>query len=350
MQRLPRQIGSLQTAELPCLNCPAWGESQVEHYSLAMSAILALVPIRAGVLPSGGAEVVAEAQGRALLVGEGAREAAAALAGIATELRAWETPGFAPGTWAQQLAPVLIDEAVVLLPASPDGRDLAPRVAAALDRTLLAGAMEIRPDRVSTIRYGGRVLAEHLVTAQVVITLQPGVRGVIHPHGPVPEVEFITPAEPADTLADVEILELLPPDVSTMDLSEAPRILGGGAGLDSAERFDQLAQVAALLEASAGATRVITDRGWIGHTRQIGTTGVVVDPRLYIAFGVSGAVQHTAGLGQPDHIISINLDEHCPMMDLADLALVTDANETLQILQQRLLHPQDAQKASQADV
>ena len=78
-----------------------------------------------------------------------------------------------------------------------------------------------------------------------------------------------------------------------------------------------------------GATRVVTDRGWVGHERQIGTTGVVVDPRLYVAFGISGAVQHTSGLGQPDHIISVNTDAHCPMMQLADLAIVADANAVL---------------------
>ena len=119
---------------------------------------------------------------------------------------------------------------------------------------------------------------------------------------------------------------LVGPDVSTMDLSEAPRILGGGAGLDSAERFAQLGDVAAALDASMGATRVITDRGWIEHSRQIGTTGVVVDPQLYLAFGISGAVQHTAGLGDPSHIISVNTDRYCPMMELADLAVVADAN------------------------
>ena len=85
-----------------------------------------------------------------------------------------------------------------------------------------------------------------------------------------------------------------------------------------------------------GATRVITDRGWVGHERQIGTTGVVVDPSLYIAFGISGAVQHTSGLGQPDHIISVNTDPHCPMMQLADLAIVSDANEVVAALIEKL--------------
>jgi electron transfer flavoprotein alpha subunit len=74
----------------------------------------------------------------------------------------------------------------------------------------------------------------------------------------------------------------------------------------------------------------------VGHSRQIGTTGVVVDPDLYIAFGVSGAVQHTSGLGQPDHVISVNTDPHCPMMQMSDLAIVCDANAVVAELEQRL--------------
>jgi electron transfer flavoprotein alpha subunit len=131
----------------------------------------------------------------------------------------------------------------------------------------------------------------------------------------------------------------LPPDPATVDLAEAPRIVGGGAGLDGQERMDQLAAVGAAIGASMGATRVITDRGWVPHQRQIGTTGVVVNPELYVAFGVSGAVQHTSGLGAPDHIISVNTDGHCPMMQLADLAIVADANATLDHLTRLLADP-----------
>jgi electron transfer flavoprotein alpha subunit len=81
---------------------------------------------------------------------------------------------------------------------------------------------------------------------------------------------------------------------------------------------------------------VITDRGWVPHSRQIGTTGVVVAPRVYVAFGVSGAVQHTSGLGQPEVIVSVNTDPSCPMMQLADVPIVADANATLDELAQRL--------------
>ena len=121
-----------------------------------------------------------------------------------------------------------------------------------------------------------------------------------------------------------------------MDLSEAPRIVSGGAGLDSDQRFRQLQSVSTALDASMGVTRVITDRGWAEHERQIGTTGVIVQPDLYISFGVSGAVQHTSGLGQPEHIISVNTDAHCPMMQMSDLAIVADANAVLDELAQLL--------------
>ena len=145
-------------------------------------------------------------------------------------------------------------------------------------------------------------------------------------------METIEPTPVDGAGPDAVVVEVLPPDVTTMDLAEARRILGGGAGLDSAERFDRLTEVATALGASMGATRVVTDRGWVPHSRQIGTTGVVVDPDLYLAFGISGAVQHTAGLGDPAHVISVNTDPHCPMMAMADLAVVADANATVDAL------------------
>ena len=95
-------------------------------------------------------------------------------------------------------------------------------------------------------------------------------------------------------------------------------------------------RVAESLGASTGGTRVVTDWGWLPVSRQIGTTGVTVAPELYLAFGISGAVQHTAGLGNPAHVISVNLDASCPMMAMADLAVVADAPATLAALADRL--------------
>jgi electron transfer flavoprotein alpha subunit len=300
--------------------------------------VLALIPVRDATLPAGAAEAAAECAGNVLLVGSGTRVAASALPAarvIATNghstVRCLELGEFQPARWAAALAPLLASEPIVVLPAAPDGRDLAPRVAATLGRTLLAGAVQASAGRVVLARGGG--LAMHTLTppSTFVATLQIGVRGVdpADSTDPAAIVELDAPAAGAGAHLDARVVEVIGPDPATIDLAEAGRIVGGGAGLTSAEQFDRLAAVGAAIGASVGATRVITDRGWVPHERQIGTTGVVVDPQLYLAFGVSGAVQHTSGLGHPDHIISVNTDAHCPMMQLADLAVVADANEVL---------------------
>ena len=295
--------------------------------------MLAVIPVRDGVLPSGGAEAVAECDGRALVVGSAPR--VDELVGVARDVRLLELGDFAPARWAAELA-AHIDDDVVVLPASPDGRDLAPRLAARLDRRLLAGAILVTPALVRLARGAGLELVEVAVTGPVVATLQPGVRGVTAAVAGVPTCTTADPTTGSTGGRDATVVGVLPPDVATMDLAEADRIVGGGAGLDSDDRFRQLADIARSLGASTGATRVITDRGWIEHQRQIGTTGVVVDPTLYLAFGISGAVQHTAGLGAPEHIVSVNTDPHCPMMQMADLAIVADANAVLDALEARL--------------
>jgi electron transfer flavoprotein alpha subunit len=297
--------------------------------------VIAVVVVRDGVLPLGADECVAEAGGRVLLVGTGTATAPKELATGVVDVRVAEVDGgFAPGPWADAIASLLHDEDVVLLPASADGRDLAPRLAFALDRPLLAGAVLVAPGRVVVARDGGLVAEEHDMTGPFVATLEPGVRGVApatgEPPAPVSVELTITPAD------DVDVVELLPPDPSTMDLSEAPRIVSGGAGLKSADAFATLEAVATALGASYGASRVVADVGWVPQDRFIGTTGVAVDPKLYVAFGISGAVQHVSGLGDPDHVIAVNVDRSCPMMSMADLAIVADAPATLDALARKL--------------
>jgi electron transfer flavoprotein alpha subunit len=304
--------------------------------------MLAVIPVRGGVLPAGADETVAECDGRAVIAGSAPR--ADELAGIAHEVWLLELGDFAPARWADALADVLaavVDDDVVVLPASPDGRDLAPRLAHRLGRPLLAGAMLVTPTAARLVRGGGLELHDVSIASPVVATLQPGVRGVTPEVFTAPEV-FLPPVRNANPPVtgkprmDAAVLAVLAPDVATMDLAEARRVFAGGAGLDGPARFGQLADVAARVGASTGATRVVTDRGWVGHARQIGTTGVAVDPDLYVAFAVSGAVQHTAGLGDPDHIISVNTDGSCPMMQMADLAVISDANAVLDELARRL--------------
>jgi electron transfer flavoprotein alpha subunit len=289
--------------------------------------VLALIPVRDGTLPAGALEVAAECGGRALLVGERPADAVGHLGG---EVTCCEAGAYRPAAWAAALAALLDNEPVVVLPASPDGRDLGPRLAAVLDRPFFAGATRVDRAGVVVPRDGGRSMHTMPAPARLVATLQVGVRGAEPASSPASvtrrDLSATTTPRP---LVDAEVVEVLAPDAATVDLAEAGRIVGGGAGLRSAAQFEQLAELGRHLGASVGATRVITDRGWVGHERQIGTTGVVVDPDLYLAFGISGAVQHTSGLGDPDHVVSVNTDAHCPMMQLADLAVVADANEVL---------------------
>ncbi|HSP30199.1 MAG TPA: mycofactocin-associated electron transfer flavoprotein alpha subunit [Ilumatobacteraceae bacterium] len=304
--------------------------------------MIALVPVRDGALPAGAPDAIAEAGGRVLIAGSGTAEAA--VAGLASEVFLAEIGPVEFGRWALLLAPALAalpDSDIIVLPQAPDGRDLAPRLAAALERPLLAGATEVRAHRVRVARRGGLELHELRPTGPFVATLQPNTRGGLALDTPPTVHRLDVEASPDAGRHDSHVVDVLPPDVQTMDLTEAHRIVGGGAGLESHERFDQLDRFAVAIGGVMGATRVITDRTWVHHDRQIGTTGVVVDPELYLSFGVSGAVQHTSGLGHPDHIISVNTDPHCPMMMMSDLAIVADANETLD----ELLHQLDAANA-----
>jgi electron transfer flavoprotein alpha subunit len=275
--------------------------------------MIAVVPVRDGVVPAGGAEAVAEVGGRAMIVGSGG--------------------GFAPGRWSRVLAPMLASDDGVVLPASPDGRDLAPRLAAELARPLYAGAVAVTAECIDLARHGGRSLERFEITGPFVATLQPGWVTDRQP-SPIDRVD-IGPGD-GGGVHDAETIEVLAPDASTIDLAEATTIVAAGGGLDGPERIVQLTDIARAIDASVGATRVVTDRGWVDHDRQIGTTGVVVDPRLYVAIAISGAVQHINGIGSPEHVVAVNTDPYCPMMALAHVAIVCDANAMLDELAERL--------------
>ena len=308
---------------------------------------VAVIPVRDGRAGAGASEVAAEVADagahRVLLIGSAVTAAASELAGIVDAVELVEVGEFAPARWAEALRSELADAAFVLVPRSPDGRDLAPRLAAASDRPLHAGAVRVGRDTVVVIREGGLVQHEINVDAPFVATLEPGVRGVPAIGTGPPTIVSVELSLPLDEVRDgvvggtgtgsVVTVEVLAPDPATIDLAEAPRIVGAGAGLlrdadpaTATDRLETLRRVGLALGASMGATRVVTDAGHLPHERQIGTTGVVVAPDIYLAFGISGAVQHTAGLGHPDHVISVNVDAHCPMMALADIAIVADAS------------------------
>ena len=282
-----------------------------------MTGMLAVVISRDGVLPVGAADVFAETEGEGVVV---------------------DVDGLRPAALAAALADTVAAATVVVLPASPDGRDLAPRLAAALDRPLLAGAVRVAPGRAVVARRGGSVLEERTVDGPYVATLEPGVRGVpadlVVPDPVVVDGPTAVPAESRPD--DPAVVEVTAPDASELDLEEARRILGIGAGLGD-ERFVELAaRVADALGMSLGATRVVTDWGWLPFERQIGTTGAMVEPEIYVAIAISGAVQHVSGLGEPELVVSVNTDGSCPMASMAEINLVSDGPAVLVALADRL--------------
>jgi electron transfer flavoprotein alpha subunit len=299
--------------------------------------VIAVVPVRDGRLPVGADAIVEEADGRVLVIGADVSAAAACLCVEVRELWTCEAGPFAPAAWAEGLASLLADESVVVLPGSPDGRDLAGRLAGELARPCHAWCTEVSPTQAIMTRHDGVVSVTVPLDEPVIATLVP--RSVAA--GPVayraPEPVAVELAAP--TGRDAVVLGVDDADPAELDLSDAERIVAGGVGLGGAEEFALLATVATGLRASVGATRPIADRGIVGHERQIGTTGVAVNPTLYVALGISGAVQHTAGLGSPERIVAVNTDAACPMMAMADLAVVADAVATLRALARRLAVP-----------
>lgn len=294
---------------------------------------LAVVVVRDGELPLGADEVTAEADGSVLVVGTDAKVAAGRLTAAWT---AWiaESPTVAPGALAVALAPLVQTVRTIVLSSSPDGRDLAPRLAYTLRRPLLTGANVVTRTGADVLRWGSQALVELTPDGPFVATLQPGIRGA----APLPTPPRLVEIELTGVdVKDAVSVEVTTPNAREADLAEARRVLGAGAGLASGpDDMELLEKVAERLGASTGATRVVTDAGWAGHERQIGTTGVVIDPDLYVAFGVSGAAQHVGGLGSPRHVISVNTDPCCPMTARADLGIVADAPAVLAELARRL--------------
>jgi electron transfer flavoprotein alpha subunit len=316
----------------------------------ANNNMLAISIVRQGALPAGTQEVVAEAGGAVVLVGSGLEQLDLGTElPQATRITCLSTEATDPGQLARILHQLLADEdaTTLIFPSSPDGRDVAPRLAHTLGWPLYAGAVRVLNNSVSVTKTAGRLSEEIHPSGPFIATFIPGSRGLSTADG-VSYVATVGASEPIDqqrvnvsigALTSSQIVtttEIHPPDPATMDLTEAGRIVGGGQGLRTKERFDQLGSIGSAIGASLGGTRVASDAGWIPFERQIGTTGIHVHPDLYLAFAVSGATQHTSGLGDPTHVISVNTDPSCPMMLMADLAIVSDANAVLDALTARL--------------
>jgi electron transfer flavoprotein alpha subunit len=235
---------------------------------------------------------------------------------------------YAPGAWATAVEE-LIDRAqpsAVVAPGTQRGNEVVAHVAARRDLPFAANCISVDGDTVTRVRWGGSLLEEARVHSPLpLLTVAPHAVAASEGEG-APAVEPFTPSL-GDSDLVVQVAEHVD-DVSTgISLAEAKVVVSGGRGVGSADGFGILEELAGLLDAAVGCSRVVTSAGWRPHTDQVGQTGTKVSPDLYIACGISGATQHIAGCKGAKKILAINSDAEAPILASADYAVIGDLSE-----------------------
>lgn len=218
------------------------------------------------------------------------------------------------------------DYAAAIVPATALGRDLAPRIAAILDCPLAADVTSLRHDGVVVVTrpvYAGKANYTLNVTAQpCVVSLRPNaVMPAEAKRDAVVEPAAVAGSEKAATARTLEIKQ---PDRAAQDVAEASVVVAGGRGLKDAESFKLIEDLAHAVGGAVGASRAVVDAGWRPHAEQVGQTGKVVSPDLYFAIGISGAIQHLAGIRTAKTIVAVNKDPDAPIFKVADYGIVGD--------------------------
>ena len=277
----------------------------------------------------------------ALLLGPGAGTAAAAAAKRGPgKVLVSDGPAFAyftPAAFGRAVAAAAraVDATVILMGASAQGKDLAPATAARLGVSPVADATgtAVEGGRIAWTRptYGAKVLARVACDSPVTVAslrpnaFEPGA------DGPACAIEAFDAGVSASDVRTV-LKEVLAPAAKRLDLTEADVIVSGGRGLKGPEHFHLVEALAAALGGVVGASRAVVDAGWRPHTEQVGQTGKTVAPKLYVALGISGAIQHVAGMSSSRCIVAVNKDAEAPIFKLADYGLVGDVFEIVPAL------------------
>ncbi len=224
---------------------------------------------------------------------------------------------------------------VILLPASQMGKDLAPRLGAKLNAGVAADctALAVGGSDIVASRpiYAGKAMISVKVTSPVkIFTLRPNVFTASPVNGAASSVEACTvdlaDADFSAKATSVKVAEGRP------DVTEASIIVSGGRGMKGPEHFHLIETLADVLGGAVGASRAVVDAGWRPHDEQVGQTGKTVSPSLYLACGISGAVQHIAGMSSSKCIVAVNKDKDAPIFQIADYGIVGDVFEVLPAL------------------
>jgi electron transfer flavoprotein alpha subunit len=220
--------------------------------------------------------------------------------------------------------------AAVLIPSTQEGKEVAGRLAVRLDNGVLIDAVEVSADGTATqvIFAGSTVVTSRVSRGIPLVTLRPAAVTPV----PAPVTPTVEPV--AVSLSDTDRLARVTDRVAEQrstrpDLAEASTVVAGGRGVGSAENFALLEELADLLGGAVGASRAATDAGFYPHKFQIGQTGRTVSPQLYVALGISGAIQHRAGMQTAKTIVVVNKDAEAPLFELADFGVVGDVHKVV---------------------
>ncbi len=236
-----------------------------------------------------------------------------------------------PDGYAATIAAAGKGAAAILFAATATGRDLAPRVAARLSVGLATDVTELGSEggKVVVTRpvYAGKVLQRvRLDAAPALVSVRPN---TVQPVAQAKAGTAATLAVPAFT-ARVKVTGIKAAATAALDVAEAPVVVSGGRGLKEPEQFVLLEALAAAFgNAAVGASRAVVDAGWRDHGAQVGQTGKTVSPNLYVAVGISGAIQHLAGMRTAGTIVAINRDKDAPIFKVADYGIVGDLFEVV---------------------
>ncbi len=247
-------------------------------------------------------------------------------------LKADELDLYQPDLWTAQVVTTVRDGGLgaVIVAASSLGRDLGPRVAARLDCPLATDVTSITADggvEVTRPVYAGKAIYRIRIDASpCVISIRPNVFTAREIERAGTPVNLDLP----DAVVRARTTALKAPERARLDVQEAPIVVSGGRGLKEPENFKLIEDLAeALGDAAIGASRAVVDAGWRPHGEQVGQTGKTVSPSLYFAIGISGAIQHLAGMRTARVIVAINKDKDAPIFKVADYGIVGDLFEVV---------------------
>src|SRR5262245_22281408 len=221
----------------------------------------------------------------------------------------------------------------IFLPASTRGKDLAPRIAALLDVPMISDCTQLKQEggrlRARGTVFAGQAFGEVSGDPPLVVTLRPNVFP-LEKAPAAPQVEKFPAPKPPEKRAVLK--ETIAAEGGKLELTEASVIVSGGRGLKGPEHFHLIEELAKAFGGAVGASRAVVDAGWRPHSEQVGQTGKTVTPNLYVAVGISGAIQHLAGMSSSKCIVAINKDPEAPIFKVADYGIVGDAFEVIPAL------------------